>query len=77
MKDELSDSRSSNEEIDLGERKISKMNFSNLCTIPKIFIQSTPYEGVTSVRLLMGRGYLKLVPSRAKHGDQEVGLWRS
>ena len=72
MKKESKDSEK--KEIDLGERKISKMNFSHIVTIPKRFIQSTRYEKITSVRVIMQDGYLKLVPIRAKNGDEEVEL---
>ena len=72
MKKESKDSEQ--KEIDFGERKISKMNFSHIVTIPKRFIQSTRYEKITSVRLIMSDGYLKLVPVRAKNGDEEVDL---
>ena len=62
-------------EIDLGERKVSKMNFSYIVTIPKIFIQSTPYEEITVVRITMLEdGCLKITPVRAKNGDYEVNL---
>ena len=72
MKKESKDSEQ--KEIDFGKRKISKMNFSYIVTIPKKFIQSTRYEKIISVRLIMQDGYLKLVPSRAKNGDEEVDL---
>jgi hypothetical protein len=68
------ESKNSEKEINLGERKISKMNFSYIVTIPKRFIQSTRYEKITSVRLIMSDGCLKLVPVRAKNGDEEVDL---
>ncbi len=74
MKDELKDSEFVQKEIDFGERKISKMNFSHIVTIPKKFIQSTRYEKITTVRMIMTDGYLKLVPVRAKNGDEEVDL---
>ena len=74
MKDELKDSKFEQKEIDFGERKISKMNFSHIVTIPKRFIQSTRYEKITSVRLIMSDGCLKLVPVRAKNGDEEIDL---
>ena len=72
MKKELRDSE--RKEIDFGERKISKMNFSHIVTIPKRFIQSTRYEKITSVRLIMTDGCLKLIPVRAKNGDEEIDL---
>jgi len=74
MKKELKDSKFEYKEIDFGERKISKMNFSHIVTIPKRFIQSTQYEKITSVRMIMADGCLKLVPVRAKNGDEEVDL---
>ena len=62
-------------ELDLGERKVSRMNFSYIVTIPKIFIQSTPYEEITVVRITMLEdGCLKITPVRAKNGDYEVNL---
>ena len=77
MRDELRDSILENNGLDLGERKISRMNFSYIVTIPKEFVMSTRYDRITSVRIILKNGCLTLVPSRAKHGDQEVELWRS
>lgn len=74
MKKESKDSKFEHIEIDFGKRKVSKMNFSYIVTIPKRFIQSTQYEKITSVRIIMKDGYLKLVPVRAKNGDEEVDL---
>ena len=74
MKKELKDSKFGHKEIDFGKRKVSKMNFSYIVTIPKKFIQSTRYEKITSVRIIMQDGYLKLVPIRAKNGDEEIDL---
>ncbi len=68
------ESKDSEKEINLGERKISKMNFSYIVTIPKKFIQSTRYEKITSVQIIMQDGCLKLVPVRAKNGDEEIDL---
>lgn len=65
---------SESKEIDFGERKISKMNFSYIVTIPKRFIKSTPYEKITSVQVIMIDNCLKLVPVRAKNGDEEIDL---
>ncbi|MDG7050796.1 MAG: hypothetical protein JRZ94_06305 [Nitrososphaerota archaeon] len=75
MKNKIRESKLSQKEIDFGERKISKMNFSHIVTIPKIFVQSTPYERITTVRITMLEdGCLKLTPVRAKNGDYEVDL---
>ncbi len=65
---------SEQKEINFGERKISKMNFSYIVTIPKKFIQSTRYEKIITVRVIMADNCLKLVPVRAKNGDEEVDL---
>lgn len=60
-------------EICLGERKVSKMNFSHIITIPKIFIQSTQYEEITAVRLVMLEDRsLKIIPIRAKNREDET-----
>jgi len=62
-------------DIDLGKRKISKMNFSYIVTIPKQFIQSTPYEEIIAVKIIMLQdGSLKLIPSRAKNEEEELDL---
>jgi hypothetical protein len=75
MKDELSDSEFEHKGLDTGERKISKMNFSYIVTIPKRFVKNTRYERILSVRIfLLPDGCLKLVPSRAKNGDEEIDL---
>jgi hypothetical protein len=74
MRDELRDSISENNGLDLGERKISRMNFSYIVTIPKEFVMSTRFDRITHVRLIFAGGCLKLVPSRAKYGDEEIEL---
>ena len=75
MKDGLKDSEFEQKKIDFGERKISKMNFSYIVTIPKRFVKSTRYERILSVRIfLLSDGCLKLVPIRAKNGDEEIDL---
>lgn len=78
MKNKLKGSKFEQKELDFGERKISKMNFSHIVTIPKIFIRSTPYEKIIAVRITMLEdGCLKLTPVRAKNGDYEVDLCNS
>lgn len=75
MENKKSNSKFSQKEVNFGERKISKMNFSYIVTIPKFFVQSTPYEKITVVRVTMLEdGSLKLTPRRAKNGDCEVDL---
>ena len=64
--------------MDLGERKISQMNYSYVVTIPKEFVQSTRFDRITSVRIFLVGDCLKLVPSRAKNeGYPEEEIWRS
>jgi len=54
------------------------MNFSHIVTIPKRFVQSTQYEKITAVQIIMLEdGSLKLTPTRAKNGDGEVDLSNS
>ena len=54
-------------ELDLGERKISRMNFSYIVTLPKIFVRNTPYGEIRTVRITMLKdGSLKLTPVRSK-----------
>jgi hypothetical protein len=77
MKDNKKKLEFEQSEIDFGERKISQMNFSFIVTIPKKFVKSTQFDRITHVRIIFGGGCLKLVPSRAKNGDEEVELWRS
>lgn len=61
--------------IDFGIRRVSKMNFSHIVTIPKIFVQSTQYEKIVAVKIIMLKdGCLKLIPARVKNGDCEIDL---
>jgi len=58
-------------ELDLGERKISRMNFSYIITIPKIFVRNTPCGEIRTVRITMlGDGSLKLIPIHRKNEDK-------
>lgn len=60
---------------DFGIRRISKMNFSHIVTIPKVFVHSTQYEKIVAVKIIMLEdGCLKLIPARAKNGDSEIDL---
>jgi len=54
-------------ELDLGERKISRMNFSYIVTIPKIFVKNSPFGEIRMVRITMLEdGCLVLSPVREK-----------
>lgn len=56
--------------IDLGERKISKMNFSYIVTLPKCFVNSS-FGVITKVkRTMLEDGSLKLTPVR-QNGDPD------
>jgi hypothetical protein len=57
-------------DLDLGERKVSRMNFSYIVTLPKIFVRNTPYGEIRAVRITMLEdGSLKLVPIHRKNED--------
>jgi len=57
-----------NKELDLGTRKVSRMNFSYIVTIPKIFVQnSLNGEATKIVRMTMlADGSLKITPVHEK-----------
>jgi hypothetical protein len=77
----LTDSKSKNfkiaisDEMDLGERRVSKMNFSHIVTLPKKFIQNSPFGKITTVRMTMLKdGSLKLTPTRQKDEPDEFAI---
>lgn len=60
-------------DLDLGERKVSRMNFSYIVTLPKIFVRNTPYGEIRTVRITMLEdGSLKLVPIHRKNEDRSA-----
>lgn len=62
-------------DLDLGDRKVSKMNFSHIVTLPKSFIQNSPYGKITLVRMtLLKDGSLKLTPVRQKDEPDEFSV---
>ena len=60
--------KTKNKELELGTRKISRMNFSYIVTIPKIFVQNTMNgETTRKVRMTMLEdGSLKITPIHEK-----------
>ena len=66
MNNKSKESRSECKELDLGERRVSRMNFSYIVTLPKIFVQNTAKgKIITLVRITMLKdGCLKLTPVR-------------
>ena len=54
-------------ELDLGERKVSRMNFSYIVTLPKIFVRNNSNGKITTVVKLtmLEDGSLKITPIRA------------
>ena len=66
MNNKSKESRSEFKELDLGERRVSRMNFSYIVTLPKIFVQNTAKgKIITLVRITMLKdGCLKLTPVR-------------
>lgn len=63
-------------ELDLGTRKISRMNFSYIVTIPKIFVQNTMNGEITrKVRITMLKdGSLKITPIHEKTEPEEFSI---
>ena len=68
MKSKVKETTFEHKELELGERKVSKMNFSYIVTIPKIFVQNTANGRIiTLVRITMLEdGCLKLTPVHEK-----------
>lgn len=61
-------------EIDLGKRKISRMNFSYVVTIPKTFVR-TSYGDIRTVKIvLLEDGCLKLVPIHEQNEPAEFTI---
>lgn len=54
-------------ELDLGTRKVSKMNFSNIVALPHIFVDGFIGEK-REVKCILdaNKGILKLIPIKAK-----------
>ncbi len=65
-----------NMELDLGTRRISRMNFSYIVTIPKIFVQNTLNGGIikTVKMTLLSDGSLKITPVREKSEPSEFSI---
>lgn len=62
-------------EFELGERKVSKMNFSHIVTLPKKFIRNSPYGKITIVKMtLLEDGSLKLTPVRQNEEPDEFSV---
>ena len=63
-------------ELDLGTRKVSRMNFSYIVTIPKIFVQNSMNGGIIRVvRLTMlSDGSLKITPVNEKAEPSEYTI---
>ena len=68
--------KAKNKELDLGTRKISRMNFSYIVTIPKIFVQNTMNgESTRKVRMTMLEdGSLKITPIHEKTEPKEFSI---
>ena len=73
---QISKSKSINKsEIELGERKVSKMNFSYIVTLPKCFVHS-PFGIVTKVkRTMLEDGSLILTPIRQNPDPDEFSVF--
>jgi len=73
---QVNKSKNSNKpQIELGERKISKMNFSYIVTLPKCFVNS-PFGLVTKVkRTMLEDGSIKLTPIRQSSDPDEFSVF--
>lgn len=75
MKNKLEETEIEPEGLDLGERKVSKMNFSHIVTLPKSFIRNSPYGKITAVGMrMLEDGSLKLTPIRQKDEPDEFSV---
>ncbi len=61
---------------ELGERKVSKMNFSYIVTLPKKFVQNSKTGQITTVVKLtmLGDGSLKIIPVRMREEPREFSV---
>ena len=68
MNNKSKETRFEFKELNLGERRVSRMNFSYIVTLPKIFVQNTANgKIITLVRITMLEdGCLKITPVREK-----------
>ena len=72
MNNKSKETRFEFKDLDLGDRKVSKMNFSHIVTLPKMFIRNSPYGKITTVRMtLLKDGSLKLTPIRQENEPDE------
>jgi hypothetical protein len=75
MRNKSEETKIEPKELDLGERKVSKMNFSHIVTLPKSFIRNSPYGKITTVKITMlNDGSLKLTPVRQKDEPDEFSV---
>ncbi len=73
MRTKLKETRIKSKELELGTRKVSKMNFSHIVTLPKLFIRNSPYGEIKLVRMIMLEdGSLKIIPVHEKATDFTV-----
>ena len=65
--------KTKNKELDLGTRKISRMNFSYIVTLPKIFVRNSLNGKIANaVQITMlENGCLKLTPLLDENGKNE------
>jgi len=60
-------------ELDLGKRKVSRMNFSFIVTLPKEFVKNTPYGEIREVKITMLEdGCLKLTPIHLRKEPEDL-----
>ena len=58
-------------ELDLGIRKVSRMNFSNIVTIPKTFTQNCLNDNMQVNMTMTSDGKLTMTPVKSKEVKSE------
>ncbi|HLC09982.1 MAG TPA: hypothetical protein VJJ01_02575 [Nitrosopumilaceae archaeon] len=74
MKTKMKETRFEPKEFDFGERKVSRMNFSYIVTLPKKFVQNTQNGEIISVvkLIMLEDGSLKITPVCMKNEPTEL-----
>ncbi len=62
MKSNIIRTKTTPKELDLGTRKVSRMNFSNIVTLPKTFTQNCLGDNLEVQMTMLPDGCLKLTP---------------
>ena len=72
MKNQLKSTKFEPKKLELGERKVSRMNFSYIVTLPKTFTQNYLGESMEVSMSMSNDGKLTLTPIKTKKEMKEV-----